>query len=465
VTAVDFLNTYPMLNRLMKCYLQFKLDFLAQIKNYINNKWNSDTPVGSIFRNMALLTSGTGVAKAIGILTMPIITRIYLPEDIGVLSVFVALTAMLVPFGTLRYSMAIPLPKNDGLATNLVILCGISLFANSGLVFLIFWLFARPLLSLLSMDQLLPFWWLLPLAIAGTGMYELLTSWAVREKAFTPLAKTKVWQATIGSTVKIGLGVLGFKPLGLLIGHVFNQTGGVLSLLKVFLGKSAANFRHISGNRMIFLLKYYADFPKYRLPSQFLLIFATQAPLLYFAWQFGTQITGQLGLALMIVALPMTLFGQTTGQAYYAEIARIGRKNPDKIYEISKNITRKLFLISIPPFLILLLFGPWLFQVVFGDVWKEAGVFASILAIYLLTQFVSSPLVNALSVFDKQRLFLLVNVIRVVGIILVFGFSFGIGLTGFKTILVYSVALSVHFIFVAYLVFRVIKHAAIRHAV
>lgn len=406
---------------------------------------------------MAMLAYGTGVAKVIGTVSLLIITRIYLPEDMGVLSVFTALTAMLIPLGTLRYSVAIPLLKSDRLATNLAVLCGIFLLIISTLIFLFFWFFASDVLNLLSMNQLLPYWWLLPVAIVGTGLYELLTNWAVREKAFKPLTKTKIWQSLIGSIVKIGLGLLGMKPLGLLIGQVFTLAGGVLSLLKSFHRKIKANFKHVSKKRMVFLLRRYVDFPKYRLPSQFLLILSTQAPLLFFAWHFGAETTGQLGLALMILALPITLFGQTIGQAYYAEIARIGRRKPEEIYKVTKNIAKKLFLVSIPPFLILLFFGPWLFQVVFGKVWREAGVFASILAVYLSTQLVSSPLINALSVFEKQWMFLMINIIRVAGLVIIFGTSFGLQLNSKSTILVYSLAMSLHYIFIAILVFRVIK--------
>lgn len=430
---------------------------LIQLKTRIARKWNSNSPASSIFHNMAMLASGTGAAKVIGTVSLLIITRIYLPEHMGVLSVFTALTAMLIPLGTLRYTVAIPLLKSDRLATNLAVLCGMFLLIISSLIFLFFWLFASDVFNLLSMDQLLPYWWLLPVAIAGTGLYELLTNWAVREKAFKPLAKTKIWQSVIGSTVKIGLGLLGMKPLGLLIGQVFTQAGGILSLLKSFHRKLKANFKHVSRKRMVFLLRRYADFPKYRLPSQFLLILSTQAPLLFFAWHFGVETTGQLGLALMILAFPITLFGQTTGQAYYAEIARIGRRKPEEIYKITKSITKKLFLISIPPFLILFFFGPWLFQVIFGEVWREAGVFASILAIYLSTQFVCSPLINALSVFEKQRMFLMINIVRMAGLVIIFGTSFGLQLTSNSTLLVYSLAISLYYIFTLILVFRVIK--------
>ena len=124
-----------------------KLNLLTLLRTHFDRKWNRDTPASSIFRNMAILSSGTIVGKVIGIFTVPIITRIYLPDHFGVLSIFTALVALLVPFGTLRYTMAIPLPKNDGLVANLVVLCGLFLFIVSTLVFVIIGLLAPAVLA------------------------------------------------------------------------------------------------------------------------------------------------------------------------------------------------------------------------------------------------------------------------------------------------------------------------------
>jgi O-antigen/teichoic acid export membrane protein len=408
---------------------------------------------------MVVLASGTGVAKIFGSLSIPVITRIYSPEHMGVLSVFVALTGMLVPFGTLRYSIALPLPKNDGSATNLVVLCMMSLCIMSSFSVLILYLFAQPILEMLSMQALVPYWWLLVITVIGAGLYEVLSQWAIREKAFKPVAKTQVWQSISGAAVKIGLGLVGLKPLGLLIGHIVTQVGGILSLATTFRHKFKANIRHVTKKRLLFMFKRYSDFPRYRLPSQFLLMFAIQAPLLFSAWLFGSETTGQLGLALMALALPMNLFGQSIGQAYYAEIAKIGRKNPRKIYILTKNITEKLFLVSIPPFLVLILVGPHVFSFVFGEQWREAGVFSRILALYLLTQFISTPLVNALSVFDKQGMFLRINMIRSIAIIMVFGLAYLCRLSPMYAILIYSIVLSVHYIFTSISVFSVIRNS------
>lgn len=432
---------------------------LSSCKDRIIASWKSSSPSNTVFRNMSVLAGGTGVAKVLGSLSIPIITRIYSPEHMGVLSVFVALTAMLAPFGTLRYSVALPLPKNDGLAINLAVLCLLSLSIMSIFSALILWQFARPILEILDMQAIVPYWWLLIITVIGSGFYEILSQWAVREKAFNSVAKTKVWQSICSAVVKIGLGLLGLKPLGLLVGHLASQAGGILSLITSFQHKLKANINNVSKRRILFLLKHYSVFPKFRLLSQFLLVFSTQAPLVFCAKLFGTETTGQLGLALVALALPISLFSQTAGQAFYAEIAKIGRRNPHEIYKITKDITKKLFLISIPPFLVLLFGGPFLFSFVFGEQWREAGVFASILAVYLLAQFVSNPLVNALSVFEKQWMFLRINIVRSIGILAIFWIAQSVHLSPVVTIVIYGLALSIHYLSTSIVVFRVIKKA------
>jgi O-antigen/teichoic acid export membrane protein len=247
----------------------------------------------------------------------------------------------------------------------------------------------------------------------------------------------------------------------LLIGHIVSQSGGILSLIFSFQKKFQKNIKYLSRQRLLFLFKHYSDFPKFRLPSQFLLVFSSQIPFIFSAKLFGAETTGQMGLALTALALPMSLLGESTGQAYYAEIAKIGRKNASEIYQLTKDITKKLFLISIPPFLVLLFGGPFLFDFVFGKPWREAGVFASVLAIDLLAQFVSSPLVNALSVFEKQFMFLKINILRSMIVIGIFIFGYLMNLSAISIIIIYSLSLATFRIYVSFSVFSVIKKSIV----
>lgn len=412
---------------------------------------------------MAKLASGDGISRVIGIATMPIITRIYLPEHLGVLSVFVAIVAVISPVATFRYPLAIPLPKSVGLAMNIAIVSAGVLVITSLLVTTVFMIWGSSILKLLSMEQLLPYWFLIPIAIIGTGMYEILSNWALREKAFYPLAKTMVWQKSAGAVTKIVLGLIGLKPLGLLVGQIITQAGGIVTLFREFVDGFSGNIRYLTTYRAVFSAKRYAAFPKYRMPSQILLLLSSKLVLFYFAWQYGADVAGFIGLALMVVLTPVTLFGYTTGKAYYAEIAIIGKDNPREILDLTKKIVKKLIVVSILPFIALFAFGPWLFEFIFGSEWIQSGQFASILSIYLLVQFIYAPIGDAVfNVFEKQPTAFSIDAIRLIFTVLAFYIAYWIELNAQSTIWIYSIVISCNYVFATIVTIRIISKSSSR---
>ena len=63
--------------------------------------------------------TGTTIAQAIPIAISPILTRIYTPEDFGLLALFVAITSIFASIANARYELAIMLPKKDEDAINI----------------------------------------------------------------------------------------------------------------------------------------------------------------------------------------------------------------------------------------------------------------------------------------------------------------------------------------------------------
>lgn len=155
--------------------------------------------------------------------------------------------------------------------------------------------------------------------------------------------------------------------------------------------------------------------------------------------------------------MPFTLFGNTTGQAYYAEIAKIGANNSQKVYDLTKNVLKKLFLFGFFPFIIILFLSPILFSFVFGEKWLISGEFASILSFYTLTAFISSPLVHTLNIYKNQIKFLFLNILRVLVNIIVFLISWTFNFTIYETIITYSIGMSLYFLFMTFYIFKTIK--------
>lgn len=365
-------------------------------------------------RGMATLAMGSVAARVIGLLTVPVLTRLYTPADYGVLSAFNGLVQILIPIITLRYVMATPLPKNDAMAFNVLVLSAGIATTFLLLITPLLGLFGGPLLGAFGMEILTPWWWLLVVALGMAAVGELLSSWATRKRAYKMMARHAVISTLLGEGSKVGFGLLGLKPFGLLFGNMIAQTGGVAGFAVQFAGEFRRNCANVTLARVYFLACYYRAYPIYRLPSQFLLVLSMQAPLLFTAGIYGLEASGQLGLALMTLAMPSRFLGDSVGKAYYAEAARIGRRQPGELLRLTKAVQKRLFVIAIPPTAILMFFGPSLFSFAFGEQWRTAGTYASMLSVYTLLQLTSAPLMQILNIFNNQAAFLIINASRAV---------------------------------------------------
>src|SRR5690554_1101704 len=300
----------------------------------------------NVFKGMATLALGSSIAKLIGIAAIPILTRLYSPEDFGVLAVFTALISILAPLLTLRYVLSLPLPRHDGMALNLLALSVGLMLLTLTLVAIILWAFGESILTAVSMDVLVPWWWLVILGLFATACYEMLTLWATRKRSYSVISKTSVWQSFTGSFAKIALGLLALKPFGLLFGQVIAQGGGVGVLLKDFNNDFKRNWRHVRWSRMRKGAWQHRGFPFFRVPSQFFLIAAQQMPLLFVATFYGVAVAGQLAVAKMLVSMPVKFISGSLTKAAYGELASIGKNNIIEMRAIFNDVTKKLFILS-----------------------------------------------------------------------------------------------------------------------
>lgn len=421
---------------------------ISKLKELFSGLKANDPIIG----NMMTLASGTAGAQVLGLVTMPLVIRLYSPEHFGILAVFVSILSMFTPFATFRYTVAIPLPKQTQTALNLMALSVTISFVLALLMAGCFFVGSVYIFEFFSASALQDYWWLLPIALFLYGLYETLIAWSTREKHFSIIAKTRITQSLSSTSIKLLLGWLNIKPFGLLLGQIMYQSAGIGSMMSKSYDIFKSYQRHVTPTRMLFLAKRYSDFPKYQIVSKFLLSFTAQTPLMYVAWRYDSATTGQLSLSLMILSIPINLISNTMSQAYYGEIAKIGRRNIKNIKLITYTLIRKLFFISLVPFIILFGLGEPLFEIVFGEAWLSAGKIASILSFVIVSRFVSSPFVNILNLYEKQYLLLKINLVRLVLMGLIFTASTYFQLSIYGVIWVYSLTLSMHYLYTLYVI-------------
>lgn len=412
---------------------------------------------GNLFQNIAVLALGTGSAKLVGLLAMPLLTRLYSPENFGVLSVYTALVMLLSPLVTLRYVMAIPLPKSAMIAANIFSLCIFLNILMTLLLLLVLYEFGPFLLMAMSMDELINYWWFVALGVIGASLYETLSLWATRDKAFRLLAKSQIYQMFLGTVVKVGIGLFFPNSGGLLLGQIVQQSSGSIALSKMFSCDGKRFFKYISLKRMSLVFIRYIDYAKYRTISQFFLVFSIQSPILFASGVYGSNTAGQLSIALMAISLPAMLIVQSASRAYYSEISRLPRTNVSEVRALTRWVAVRLFIVAVPVSVLILFFGEYFFVIAFGNEWAMAGRFASVLAIYLPFQFASSPVLEVFNIYGGQKKYLYIYTQRAVIVTITFFYSYIKDLSMLDAALLYSVFLSLHYGMVTWRVFKLIR--------
>lgn len=414
----------------------------------------------TLFMNILKLISGEGIGRIIGFIAAPFITRLYTPSDFGILAVFSSLCALSYPFCTLRYNIAIPLHPNEKVGINALAACLFILVVNTLIVSAALILFHSQILSFCSSEDIDAFWYFVPVAFFLCGISEVLSYYSTRYRYFSIIAKVTVTQKIIGASTKIVLGLLHSNVIGLLIGNILAESGGLTLYMRSYWERLRNSARNVTWQKICFVLKRYVDFPLYRLPSQILQTALGSLPILYFAWHFGTGTTGRISLAITMLSVPVSIACKSVGKAFYGEIAALGRKNGREISALTVRIMKRLLVISIVPFTLVVCFGPWIFQTFFGSEWTESGTFARYLCFYLIFRFVYSPISDGIfNVFERQKLVFWLEVSRIAIVALSLFTSYFYHFSVANTIVIYSLALTVQYILSIILVFHVLRKA------
>lgn len=415
----------------------------------------------SFAKSVAMISGSTAFAQLLNALFSPVITRIYSPEEYGILTVYTSILGLIVIVASLKYEWGIPIAENDEKAVNVMGLSFLVLFHFVILVFVVFYFFGKPILNLLDATILLNYRYLIPVGVLFWGSYSIFLQWAYRNKDFKSISQTKLMQSITGNGVKVGLGLFGVGPIGLVFGQIFKEGAGIGALSRSFRKKDKHLLKKINKKEILWCAERYKNFPIFSAPSQLLNTAGVQLPVFFITSLYGSQALGLYGLANSIVNLPMVLIGTSVADVLYAEAASVGRENPRRIKDLSNKLFKGLVLIGLVPLLVLLFFGPFLFSFVFGSQWYEAGVYAKILAFLVFARFIFTPISRIFSVFERQREAFMLDLFRVILVFVAFGISSFFDFSSYGAVGLYSIAMSIVYL-VTYLLAQKILNEEIK---
>jgi O-antigen/teichoic acid export membrane protein len=363
---------------------------------------NPVSPKGtSTGRRVAAVAIGVGAGQALVAAASPLLTRLYDPEEIGVLAIYSAIVATIVPAASFRYETAIPLPRREDDAANLFTAALIALLITAALVLgaLILWgesrtrdrLGVSPQMSLA-----------IPAGVVVAGSYQALSLLGVRREAFVPLGASRAVQGGSQALVQSALGVANAGVPGLVGGDLIGR-----SLSSVFLGWKVhplSSIRLAGWANLKAQVRRYWRFPVFGTWSALANSAGLHLSPFLVALTYGPRAAGWYAIGQRVMGLPTTIVGQGAAQVYLSDAANEVRVSIERLAALFSQTLKRMTLLGGLVFVPVFLLAPAVFPRLFGENWATAGEIVQVSVPMFFAQFVVVPVSNTLNVLERQDL-------------------------------------------------------------
>lgn len=362
---------------------------------------------GRLVRATAAISGATAVGQLLGVLLLPVLTRMYGPDALGVYSILFSATLILTPIATLRLDAAVPLVV-DAASVRAIQAATVRIMAVVCLAILVCIWGLRPWFSSTTDAAIYPSVYLLPAMVFLSGLYVVQTQSLIRVNAYSNVAKRNLTNSAAMLGTQVGLGAVQPSPVSLTIGFLVGRIVSVLQMSVALRSRLASDSRA----RIRPILHRYRGFLANLTTSSFLQALGGNAPLLLMGIWYGSESAGYVGVAQRILMVPAALIGTSLSQVMLGEFANYKRDAKAIPTALVGSMLKRLAPIALLLIIGPLVAGPKLAEIVLGPEWVAAGEFAQLLGFVAAGSLLASPMANLLVVLERSRAILIIESLR-----------------------------------------------------
>lgn len=362
---------------------------------------------GGLLRNAGSLMLGTLLSQAIVVAASPLLSRIYNPADFGVFGSYLAITNFLLAIATGRYESAILLPavhKQARLLRQLAILVAATISVVIALVIVVDKLAGGRVAAHLKLGELI---WMVPVTALLLGVHQANAAWWLRFGKYARLSASRIARSGAAVGAQVSFALLGVGASGLVIGQAI---GHLVAVVVTSAGDRAMGRVLRRSARLRAIARRYSRFPRFELPQVAFNSLSQQLPIVLLMILFGAEVTGSYVMASRVLIAPLALVGQAL-RPVIARHASAPKSARQPVFPLVSSACVLLFAIGIVPTVVLAVFGVRLFEWVFSSSWNAAGVYASLMAPWLLVLLMKESVLGLIPALSLQKLALYFEVV------------------------------------------------------
>ncbi len=348
-------------------------------------------------KNIVKISGGTLAGQIVSFITVPILTRIYNPEILGIWAILNSIAILVKSFSDLGMTNSLMTMENEEkieityrVISTIVIF--ISLILAS--IFSLYYKFISPLNDM-SLFFLFGF---ISVLMFTTQQIQLCYTWLNRIGAYDILMKNPLINGLMTGVFGIILGLLGCKKYGYFVGVIFGQ---IMTLINMK--------RHLPKKIITINLKDFKDvlimnkrFVKFQLPTNIISNFKNQLPILLIKAFWGTEILGYYSITLRLLRLPISLLASSIGRVFFQTTSKMKREGKEIGNYVYQNLI-KAMRIGVLPMFLLKAFGDIVIIIFLGQEWEISGKMIQILSIQYFFSFLMMTVQGLYIILNKQK--------------------------------------------------------------
>ncbi len=411
---------------------------MPRLISHLLRRLKARVPIqGAFGQNVFRLFAANAVAQLLTFAAYPVLTRLYTPDQLGILSVVMFAMMILTPASTLRYEIALPLSRSGVEAGSVMTLCLATVAITTVLIAVA--LLVLPQSVLAAVGPAAPYRMFLPVALLAFGCFNVLNYEATRVGRYADLAKTKVSQALLGPVVQIGLGIASGGTVGLLTGFVIGLSGGTLGLSRKLLFTTSAMFTGVSLHSVIEAAKKYRRFPLFSSWAGVLMTASASLGNIVFTTLYGAAVGGFLFLGDRVLMQPLRVSGNALQQVFVGEAGRVLTRNPSEFPRLFIGVLWKQAAVSAAWLGAVYLCSTLALPFIFGRSWGPASQYIDVMLIGYFPAAIAIPVNHTLLLMGRQRLSAALDTLRFGALVASIAIAWHFGASSIEAVLLYSV--------------------------
>lgn len=365
----------------------------------------------SIWRGIFHMGMGTVLAQMINVLVQPILTRMFLPETLGIYTYIVSMATIVIPLASLKLDMLIVSEQDDREAQYITDVC---IYINS--IIAIIYLLVIFIGYHISPNNVFSKYggiiYLVPVLVFTNGFRFIYISYNNRYKNYKLISAIAILREAIRAVIQLSAGVVSLGAIALSMGYALSPIFGLRLQMKLYLKKlerrKLANWRKIKevifvkGKRQILYLA----------PAQFINSFSSSLITISITTLFSAEVLGYYSAGVRILDVPILFITANVSKVCYQKISENVIKG-EPVSEILLRVIIVLTAVSLLGFALLYAIAPPLSEIIFGKGYAIAGEYIRCLCVLYAVRLIATSFAGIYTVFKKQNFELLLNILLV----------------------------------------------------